>query len=87
MPVPAPVKSSATTDPLPQPLPVISLPDASTALDSDDETTSLNPDGSVAVSSIPAPANLVSRQESVTSLTSVDEDVLASLFALEPSDE
>jgi hypothetical protein len=89
MPVPASVKSSAATYPLPQPLPVTSLPDASTALDSDlfDETTNLNLDGSVTASSIPAPANLVSRQESVTSLTSVDEEILTSLFALEPSDD
>ena len=72
----------------PLPLPVTSLPDASTACDLDlyDESTSLQmTEGSIPA--LPAPTKLASREESANSLTSVDEEILTSLFALEPSDD
>jgi hypothetical protein len=89
MPSPSSVKSSALNEPAPQPLPATSLPDASTARDSDlyDDSTNLKTDGSLVNTSIPAPSKLAAREESVTSLTSVDEEILTSLFALEPSDD
>jgi hypothetical protein len=83
--VPTQVKSSVVNETILLPLPVTSLPDASTARDSDlyDDSTCLK----MSEGSIPAPTKLASREESVTSLTSVDEEILTSLFALEPSDD
>jgi hypothetical protein len=88
--VPTQVKSSVLNETILQPLPVTSLPDASTARDSDlyDDSTSISLKlTESSTPALPAPTKLASREESVTSLTSVDEEILTSLFALEPTDD
>lgn len=86
--IPTQVKSEVVKETILQPLPVTSLPDASTACDSDlyDESNCVKPSES-SIPALPAPTKLASKEESVTSLTSVDEEILTSLFALEPDDE
>jgi hypothetical protein len=85
-------------DPLMQPLPVTSLPDASTARDSDlfmaEEVFNTTKEGnSLIKATFPGPMAAQPRQESVmsnmtnASLTSVDEEILTSLFTLEPNAE
>ena len=82
-PVPTTVKSAVVNEAVLDPLPVTSLPDASTAQDSDlydDSSISKLTESSPLLNSIPTPTKLASREESITSLTSVDEEILTSLF-------
>ena len=92
--LPSPVKSSLPPlndlPTLPQPLPVTSLPDPSTARDSDlyDVSTSLAQSGiDTTMSDLPTPSKLAHRDESMTALTSADEEILASLFSYESSED
>jgi HSF-type DNA-binding len=80
---------SATLDDTFQPMAVTSLPDTSTAMDSDlfvmdDDNFKLD---HASVPFFPPAEKVESRQESIATLTSTDEDILTSLFALEPSSE
>jgi hypothetical protein len=95
---PTPIRSAGMFDPLMQPLPVTSLPDASTARDSDlfmaEEVFNTTKEGnSLIKATFPGPMAAQPRQESVmsnmtnASLTSVDEEILTSLFTLEPNAE
>ena len=82
-PVPTTVKSAVVNEAVLDPLPVTSLPDASTAQDSDlydDSSISKLTESSPLLNSIPTPTKLASREEAITSLTSVDEEILTSLF-------
>ena len=89
--MPPPVKSCDLADPLMQPLPITSLPDPSTTHDSEfffpEDPTIAGRDTSLIQAHFPSPAKSQPRQESMASLTSVDEEILTSLFALEPSDD
>jgi hypothetical protein len=92
MPAPTPIRSTEMFDPLMQPLPVTSLPDASTARDSDlfmaeEVFPSKNEVNSLIKATFPGPMPAPPRQESISnaSLSSVDEEILTSLFSLEPN--
>lgn len=100
LPAPTPIRSTGIFDPLMQPLPVTSLPDASTACDSDlfmadDTFNAAKKEGnSLIKATFPDPmvTNNPRQESSVmsitnASLTSTDEEILTSLFALEPNVE
>jgi hypothetical protein len=87
--VPTTVPSATLHDTDFQPMAVMSLPDASTAIDSDlfvmdDDIFKLD---QASVPFLPPAEKVGTRQESIATLTSSDEDILTSLFALEPSSE
>jgi hypothetical protein len=87
---PLPLPTTHKNEPI-LPLPVTSLPDASTARDSDlymMEDTVVKMENPNLMMAFPSPTNMmIPREESIASLTSTDEEILTSLFALDSSDD